>query len=160
MCAARLESCSLEAFLEVNHESSKRRFGNGNCKRQEICRPAFELSKRHWWNLPSEAPLSFKPKKATPAITIAISRQRGALGSQIGAEAGKRLGWPVYDRQLLDMIADRAVLRTELLESIDEQDRPWLIETLTGLEPRRTRVRAICIISSTLWPHWPAMGGA
>ena len=41
--------------------------GNGNCKRQEICETKpqkNELSKRHWWNLPSEAPLSFKPKKS------------------------------------------------------------------------------------------------
>lgn len=92
-----------------------------------------EYIKAHWNNLPSETPLSVKPKKATPPITIAISRQRGALGSKVGAEIGKRLGWPVYDREILDMIAERAVLRTELLESIDEHDRPWLIETFTAL---------------------------
>ena len=97
-----------------------------NADEKKFVNQRLEFVKRHWWNLPSELPISVS-KKATPAITVAISRQRGALGSQIGAEAGQRLGWPVYDRELLDMIAERAVLRTELLESIDEHDRPWLM---------------------------------
>lgn len=92
-----------------------------------------ELMKRHWRNLPSPMPSATEPKQAGPGITIAISRQRGALGSQIGVEVGKQLDWPVYDRKLVDLVAERSVLRAELLESIDEHDRPWLIETLTGL---------------------------
>ena len=92
-----------------------------------------ELMKRHWRNLPTPMPSEEEPKQAGPGITIAISRQRGALGSQIGVELGKRLNWPVYDRELVNLVAERSVLRAELLESIDEHDRPWLIETLTGL---------------------------
>lgn len=42
------------------------------------------------------------------------------------------LKWPVYDRQLLEHIADEAGLRTQLLESLDEKRSHWLMETLQG----------------------------
>lgn len=91
-----------------------------------------ELMKRHWRNLPTASERPASAAKTRPQVTIAISRQRGALGSEIGAEVGKLLDWPVYDRKLVDLVAERSALRAELLESIDEHDRPWLIETLTG----------------------------
>ena len=107
--------------------------GSESASRRSFVDQRVELMKRHWRNLPSMEPSSEDAERSGPGITIAISRQRGALGSRIGAELGKQLDWPVYDRELVNMIAQRSVLRAELLESIDEHDRPWLIETLTGL---------------------------
>lgn len=80
------------------------------------------------------------PKRTSPKrqesprlLTVAISREAGSLGSEIGQELGKRLDWPVYDREILDLIADRTVLRTELVESIDEQDSTWIDETVRSI---------------------------
>jgi cytidylate kinase len=63
---------------------------------------------------------------APPGMTIAITREAGSGGSEVGAALGKRLGWPVYDRELLRLIADEMGLRTSLLESVDERGIAWL----------------------------------
>jgi cytidylate kinase len=63
-----------------------------------------------------------------PALTIAISRQAGAGGTSIATEVGTRLGWPVYDHELVERIAREMHLRTKLLESVDERHTSWLVE--------------------------------
>ena len=92
-----------------------------------------ELMKRHWRNLPSMIDTPAEPPQPRQKVTIAVSRERYALGSQVALAIGKLIGWHVYDRELVDMVAERSVLRSELLESIDEHTRSWLIESLTGL---------------------------
>lgn len=61
-------------------------------------------------------------------LTIALSRESGARGSSTAREVGKRLGWTVYDRELLERIAQELNLRTSLLESVDEKQVTWLQE--------------------------------
>lgn len=65
---------------------------------------------------------------APRAFTIAISREAGANGSAVGRLLGERLGWPVYDYELLERIANDMGLRSELLESVDEKRMSWLQE--------------------------------
>jgi cytidylate kinase len=65
---------------------------------------------------------------APRAFTIAISREAGANGSAIGRLLGERLGWPVYDYELVERIAGDMGLRSELLESVDEKRMSWLQE--------------------------------
>ena len=62
------------------------------------------------------------------APTIAISRQTGARGTSVARQVGARLGWPVYDHELLEQIAREMNVRVSLLESIDERVVPWLEE--------------------------------
>ena len=64
----------------------------------------------------------------SPALTLALSRQVGAGGTSIATEVGNRLGWPVYDHNLLERIAQEMHLRTQLLESVDERQTHWLTE--------------------------------
>jgi cytidylate kinase len=73
---------------------------------------------------PVEAPSPPAPR----AFTIAISREAGANGSAIGRLLGERLGWPVYDYELVERIASDMGLRSELLESVDEKRMNWLQE--------------------------------
>ncbi len=54
---------------------------------------------------------------------LLISREKGAGGSAVGELAGKRLGWHVFDKEIVDAIAQRAHVRRELVESLDERDR-------------------------------------
>ena len=63
-------------------------------------------------------------------ITIALSRQAGARGAEIARLAGQRLGWPVYDHELLECIAKEKGLHTRLLELVDERYVGWLEEAV------------------------------
>jgi cytidylate kinase len=72
----------------------------------------------------------------SPAITIALSRQVGARGTSVAREVGARLGWPVYDRELLEQIARQMDVRVQLVQSVDERRvssmQEW-IESLMAL---------------------------
>jgi cytidylate kinase len=61
-----------------------------------------------------------------PFFTIALSREAGAGGTSVAREVGARLGWPVYDHELVERIAKEMKLRTQLLESVDERRRGWV----------------------------------
>jgi cytidylate kinase len=51
----------------------------------------------------------------------------------VAQEVAKRLGgWLVYDRKLLEKIAEEMGFRTSLLESVDEKRLSWLEESLGG----------------------------
>jgi cytidylate kinase len=50
---------------------------------------------------------------------------------------GGQLGWPVFDRELLQRIAQEMGLRTSLLESMDEKRRSWLVEFLESFTSAR-----------------------
>jgi cytidylate kinase len=63
-----------------------------------------------------EGKLSFGPY-------LLISREKGAGGSAVGQLAGKRLGWQVFNKEIVDAIAQKANVRRELIESLDERDR-------------------------------------
>lgn len=54
---------------------------------------------------------------------LLISREKGAGGSAVGQLAGKRLGWQVFNKEIVDAIAQKANVRRELIESLDERDR-------------------------------------
>lgn len=82
----------------------------------------FERARRDWRHTASRP-------KAT-AYSITISRESGAGGAAVAREVGRLLDWPVYDRELLERIAEETGLRTELLESLDEMRSHWLTDVL------------------------------
>ena len=61
---------------------------------------------------------------------LLISRERGSGGSRVARLAGERLGWQVFDREILDQIAELAHVRLQLAESVDEQTRAKLENNL------------------------------
>ena len=67
------------------------------------------------------------------AFTIAISREAGVRARTSPRAVGERLGWPVYDRELVQHIAQEMGLRAKLLESVDEKYASWLQESLQCL---------------------------
>jgi cytidylate kinase len=69
------------------------------------------------------------PPEPPTRFTIALSRQAGTPASTIAREVGQRLGWAVYDRELLDRIAADQRWRLEQLERVDERHLGWLLET-------------------------------
>jgi len=92
---------------------------------------ALARANRHWQERHGELPGS---EAAGPtAFTIAVSRESGTYGAAIAREVANRLGWPVYDRELLQRIADDMGVRQKLLESVDERRVGWVSECLAGL---------------------------
>jgi hypothetical protein len=98
-----------------------------------------QLLRRHWKRNPlwQHAP-ALRPQR-DGKFTVAISREAGAPGIEIAKAIGERLHWPVYEREVIDLVAQQSGLRTELLESVDEQDRNWLVEAIESFK-RRDRV--------------------
>jgi cytidylate kinase len=86
---------------------------------------------RHWdaRRLAVAAEPGVTPPPSRP-LTVALAREVGIQATAIANEVGKRLGWPVYDYQLLERIAGEMGLRTALLESIDERRQGWLRNTI------------------------------
>lgn len=66
-------------------------------------------------------------------FTIALSRQMGSGGTSVALEIGQRLGWAVYDQELLKIIASELGLRENLVKSVDERHVSWLREFMSGL---------------------------
>src|SRR5262249_21082034 len=85
----------------------------------------------HWETRPTDEPIP-----VTPPFTIAISRQAGCNASAIARAVGDLLGWPVYDRELIDRIADDMGLHSQLVQSVDERRSGWLAECLESFTSR------------------------
>jgi hypothetical protein len=64
---------------------------------------------------------------------LLISREKGAGGSAVGQLAGKRLGWQVFDKEIVDAIAQKANVRRELIECLDERDRATIHDAVARL---------------------------
>jgi hypothetical protein len=61
---------------------------------------------------------------------VAISREAGAGGGEIAAMVGKRLGWEVFDKNLLDRIAERYLCCRQMLDLVDETPGSWVYDVL------------------------------
>jgi hypothetical protein len=60
-----------------------------------------------------------RPAPAAAPSTIAITREAGARGKTVAEEIGRQLGWPVYERELIEKTAEhlrngRFFMRTDL----------------------------------------------
>lgn len=67
------------------------------------------------------------------ALTIAISREAGARGGSIARRAGTKLGWQVYDQELLEYMTQEANLRDEFAERLTPPARQWVEEHVQRL---------------------------
>src|SRR5581483_5300174 len=80
----------------------------------------------HWQK--SHAPTSLAGKPAPTPLTVAISREPGTNAGSVAAALGERLGWPVYDHELIEKIAQELGLHASLVDSVDEKHTSWLRE--------------------------------
>src|SRR5438876_1103016 len=65
------------------------------------------------------------PRTGPLALSLAISREAGARGGTIARRAGRRLGWQVYDQELLEYMAQDAVVRQSLGDNLPTQAVEW-----------------------------------
>lgn len=75
-----------------------------------------------------------EPEQAKPPRLVeeyvTISRMVGAGGHTVARELGRRLDWPVFDREILQAMARDDQVGARLYESLDERDRGWLEDSL------------------------------
>lgn len=64
---------------------------------------------------------------------ICISREVGAGGHEIALAVGERLGWPVFGKELLHLMAGDDAFRKPIYASLDERDTSWLESMLQPL---------------------------
>lgn len=64
---------------------------------------------------------------------ICISRMVGAGGGGVAQAVSERLGWPLFDRELLQSMAGDDGIRKQIYASMDERDVGWCEETLRSL---------------------------
>lgn len=70
---------------------------------------------------------------------ITISREAGACGSQIAELVGHRLGWDVFDKNLLDQVAAASNLARLHLDAVDETSVHW-VNAIFGTWPHPNTV--------------------
>jgi cytidylate kinase len=69
---------------------------------------------------------------------LLISREKGAGGNTIARLVGKRLGWQVFNNEIVDEIAQQAHVRRQLIESLDERDQATIQDAIGQLlDPRK-----------------------
>jgi cytidylate kinase len=92
---------------------------------------ALAKARRHWQTqYRAEPPPNASPETSPRRWSIAISREAGTNGPAIARALSERLGWLVYDRELIQKIADEMGLHAGLLQSVDEKQQGWLRECL------------------------------
>ncbi|TAM81406.1 MAG: cytidylate kinase-like family protein [Acidobacteria bacterium] len=67
---------------------------------------------------------------------LLISRDKGAGGHQVANMIGQKLGWQVFDRQIVDAIALRTRMRQQMVENLDEKTRGGLEEFIRNVLTR------------------------
>jgi cytidylate kinase len=72
-------------------------------------------------------------RSAPLGLTIAVSREAGARGGTIGRLVAKRLGWQVYDQELLEYMSQDTVARQGLWDSLSPPCASWVQGRLTEL---------------------------
>lgn len=91
---------------------------------------ALAKTHHHWQTARLAETQSGGERPRPPAPTIAISREAGANGGSIARVIGTRLGWPVYDRELVELVADSMKVRAGLLDDLDERRSNWIRECM------------------------------
>ena len=68
---------------------------------------------------------------------VAISREAGTDGAGIARMVGSRLGWEVYDKNLLDQVAKRYGESRLMLDLVDETRGNWVVDLLGAWMDRK-----------------------
>jgi cytidylate kinase len=75
---------------------------------------------------------------APRALTVAVSREAGSRGGTIARRAGRKLGWQVYNQELLEYLAHERHLNRDLFQVLDKPALDWVEEQLLTLLQRQS----------------------
>ena len=84
---------------------------------------ALDTVLQHWeTHRKAETAQTSGPGLTSRPFTVAVSRESGARGTSTAREVGARLGWTVYDHELLERIAQEMKLRAKGQNSLPPAD--------------------------------------
>src|SRR5262249_9661076 len=66
-------------------------------------------------------------------VAIAVSREAGARGGTIARRVGRKLGWQVYNQELLEYIAQEGAFRDNLFATLPARVPQWAEERVEEL---------------------------
>src|SRR5438105_4325761 len=67
------------------------------------------------------------PSPSLPAsLTVALSREAGARGGTIARRAGRKLGWQVYDQELLEYMAQDPTVIQGMVDTLKPDAVAWM----------------------------------
>lgn len=92
-----------------------------------------ERQMRNWELARDQRPGDRGPEPTPVEDFVCISRQVGTDGRKVAGILGDRLGWPVFDREILEAMAGDDDARRQVYESMDQRDLSWWEETLRAL---------------------------
>jgi len=76
-----------------------------------------------------QAAVQEKGEGATrPSFTIALTRETGGRATSVARVLGARLGWAVYDHEILERIAQEMKVHPRILQRVDERHASLLHE--------------------------------
>ncbi len=73
------------------------------------------------------------PPGVPAALCVALSREAGARGGSIGRRVGRLLGWQVYDKEVLEYVAQEATVRQDVLRNQGDDAARWSEERVQAL---------------------------
>lgn len=71
------------------------------------------------------------PDRPRPIVTV--SREAGARGTELARHVAARLGYPLWDQELVQQIAEQTGTWDKLLSVVDERSRNAIEDLLTGI---------------------------
>jgi hypothetical protein len=105
----------------------------GGKPRRDSAAKLVERQMRNWELARAQRPSTASPVRTEVEEFIAISRAVGAGGLEVATGLGEALRWPVFDREILEIMAGDDELRRQIYASMDERDMGWCEETLQVL---------------------------
>lgn len=76
-------------------------------------------------------PVLERPSQLGPFLTV--SRQVDSGGAEVARLVGLRIGWAVFDKELVEDLARRLELSPQMLELLDEKRTGWFTDTMLNL---------------------------
>lgn len=84
-----------------------------------------ERQMRNWELARSQRPEAPAPEKHEVEDFVCLSRMPGVDGKRIAERISHELSWPVFDREILDLMAGDDFHRKQVYAAMDERDLAW-----------------------------------
>ncbi len=93
-----------------------------------------ERQMRNWELTRAQRPAEPEaPKRPEVEDFVCLSRLAGIDTGDLTAELGRRLGWPVFGREILESMAGDDFVRRQIYATMDERDLGWTEEVIRSL---------------------------